>query len=117
MSDAPPRDIKTVAHDYIPKLEKNLRQNIVSFWLQKTLDPTNGGYTINSGLYSEPLGPGVKMIVTQARQVWLFSRLVREGYGGKECLDAAELGYRFLKERKCGTKNRRVLLAGRCHGK
>ena len=99
MSDAPPRDIKTVAHDYIPKLEKNLRQNIVPFWLQKTLDPTNGGYTINSGLYSEPLGPGVKMIVTQARQVWFFSRLVREGYGGKECLDAAELGYRFLKEK------------------
>jgi hypothetical protein len=33
------------------------------------------------------------MIVIPARQVWLFSRLVCEGYGGKECRDAAELGY------------------------
>ena len=97
--ESKPPDIKSIAHDYIPKLEKNLRENIVPFWLKKTLDPINGGYTINFGLHGEPLGPGVKMIVTQARQVWFFSRLVREGYGGKECLEAAELGYRFLKEK------------------
>jgi cellobiose epimerase len=122
--EAKPPDIKSVAHDYIPKLEKNLRQNIVPFWLQKTLDPTNGGYTINFGLKSEPLGPGVKMIVTQARQVWLFSRLVREGYGGKKCQDAAGLGYRFLKEKMWDKKHggfywqvdatgNKVLLAGK----
>jgi len=43
------------------------------------------------------------MIVTQARMVWLFSRLAREGYGDtEEYLDAAELGYDFLKK-ACGT--------------
>ena len=100
-----PPDIRSVADAYIPKLEKNLQKNIVSFWLQKTLDHTNGGYHINIGPNNEPLRPEVKMIVSQARQVWLFSRLVRKGYGGKECLDAAELGFTFIKEKMWDTKN------------
>jgi len=95
---------------YIPKLEKNLRDNIVAFWLTKSLDRTNGGYTINFGPKGEPKGPGTKMIVTQARTVWLFSRVVRAGYGGPEHLQAAEHGYRFLKEKMWGPKERRLLL-------
>src|SRR3974377_255337 len=80
---------------YVPRLEKNLKENIIPFWMSKSLDRQNGGYIINFGPRSEPKGPGTKMIVTQARQVWLFSRLVHEGYG-KEYLDAAQQGYRFL---------------------
>ena len=90
---------------YIPKLEKNLKENIAAFWLTKSLDHTNGGYTINFGPQGEAKGPGTKMIVTQARTVWLFSRLVRAGYGGPEHLEAAEHGYRFLKEKMWDAKN------------
>ena len=90
---------------YIPKLEKNLKENIAAFWLSKSLDLANGGYTINFGPKGEPKGPGTKMIVTQARTVWLFSRLVRAGYGGPEHLKAAEHGYRFLKEKMWDAKN------------
>jgi mannobiose 2-epimerase len=99
-SQAPP-DLR----NYIPKLEKNLKQNIVAFWLSKSLDLTNGGYTINFGPKGEPKEPGTKMIVTQARTVWLFSRVVRAGYGGPEHLQAAEHGYRFLKEKMWDAKN------------
>jgi len=91
--------------EYISKLEKNLKSNIVPFWLSKSLDRTNGGYTINFGPKGEPKGPGTKMIVTQARTVWLFSRLVRAGYGGPEHLQAAEHGYRFLKEKMWDVKD------------
>src|SRR6188474_662922 len=90
---------------YVPKLEKNLKENITAFWLSKSLDRSNGGYTINFGPKGEPKGPGTKMIVTQARTVWLFSRLVRAGYGGPEYLQAAEHGYRFLKEKMWDAKN------------
>src|SRR5690349_3316728 len=90
---------------YIPKLEKNLKENIAAFWLSKSLDRTNGGYTINFGPKGEPKAPGTKMIVTQARTVWLFSRLVRSGYGRSEHLEAAEHGYRFLKEKMWDVKN------------
>ena len=100
-ADAPWRGKAT----HIPKLEKNLKENITAFWLSKSLDRTNGGYTINFGPKGESKGLGTKMIVTQARTVWLFSRLVRAGYGGPEHLQAAEHGYRFLKEKMWDAKN------------
>jgi mannobiose 2-epimerase len=39
------------------------------------------------------------MIVSQARTVWLFSRLARAGYKKNEYIEAADLGYQFLKEK------------------
>ncbi len=92
--------------DYLPRLEKNLKENIVPFWMGRTLDAKNGGYILNHDVSGSPLPRDpVKMIVTQARQVWLFSQLARSGYGGKEYLDAADLGYRFLKDRMWDAKN------------
>jgi mannobiose 2-epimerase len=96
MAPANPAEDNSSLRAYLPKLERILKENIVSFWLSKSLDKKSGGYTINFGPKGEPKGPGTKMIVTQARQVWLFSRLAHEGYGSKEYLDAADLGYRFL---------------------
>ncbi len=101
----PAEDRSDLAKKYVPKFEKILKENIASFWLTKSIDRVNGGYTINFGPKSEPKGEGTKMIVTQARTVWLFSRLARAGYGGKEYLDAADVGYRFLKEKMWDAKN------------
>jgi mannobiose 2-epimerase len=94
-----------LAGSAIPRLEKVLKENIASFWLTKSLDRINGGYTINFGPNSEPKGPGTKMIVTQARTMWLFARLDRAGYGGDEYIKAAEHGYRFLKDKMWDEKN------------
>jgi mannobiose 2-epimerase len=93
------QDLAAVAQTYRPRLETNLMQNIVAFWLPKTIDRTNGGYTLNHDIEGRLKGPGTKMIVTQSRMVWLFSHLARTGHGGQECLDAADAGYRFLKEK------------------
>ena len=101
----PAQDRSDLAKKYVPKFEKILKENIASFWLTKSIDRVNGGYTINFGPKSEPKGEGTKMIVTQARTVWLFSRLARAGYGGKEYLDAADVGYRFLKDKMWDAKN------------
>lgn len=90
---------------YIPRLERILNDNIVPFWLSKGLDLEHGGYTINFGPKGELKDGGTKMIVTQARTMWLFSRLARAGYGDKKNLDAAELGYRFLKEKMWDDEN------------
>ncbi len=92
-------DTGQLAEQYAPKLERILTENIASFWYDKSLDERHGGYTINFGPRSEPKGPGVKMLVTQARTVWLFSRLARAGYRRDEYLKAADHGYRFLTEK------------------
>ncbi len=99
------QDRTALAETYIPKFEKILRENIASFWYTKSLDRINGGYIINFGPKGESRGGGTKMIVTQARTLWLFSRLVRAGYGGGEYMEAADLGYRFLKEKMWDEKN------------
>lgn len=71
--------------DYIAKLSKNLKQNIVDFWDPPCIDRENGGYRIDFDAEGKPAGTNDKMIVTQARMVWLFSRLARKGYDpGKE---------------------------------
>ncbi|NWG11941.1 MAG: AGE family epimerase/isomerase [Acidobacteria bacterium] len=84
---------------FAPRLEKILAQNISPFWQTKSLDRKHGGYTINFGPRSEPRGEGTKMIVTQARMVWFFARMARAGRDVQRNLDAAEHGYRFLKEK------------------
>ncbi len=99
------QDRATMPKTYSPKLEKILKENIASFWYTKSLDRENGGYTINFGPNGELKGRGTKMIVTQARTVWLFSRLSRAGYKRKDYLEAAELGYRFLKEKMWDVEN------------
>ncbi len=87
------------------RLEKILSENIAPFWYDKSLDREHGGYIIHFDSDGQRRGTGTKMIVTQARTVWLFSRMARAGYRQQEYLDAAELGYRFLKDKMWDTTN------------
>ncbi len=93
------------ARNTVPELQTTLRENILWFWLPRTLDRRYGGYVINFGPRGEPNGKTSKGIVTQSRHVWLFSCAAREGYGGGELIDAAEHGYRFLCDRLWDAKH------------
>ena len=94
-----------LAEKYIPRLEKILMENIAPFWFDKSLDREHGGYIINFGPDGQARGSGTKMIVSQARTVWLFSRLARAGYRRDEHLEAAAHGYRFLTEKMWDPKH------------
>ena len=84
------------------------------FWYDKGLDRTNGGYIDQlrhcGQAASEPV---TKMIVTQARQVWLFSRLARAGYEPKEA--GGRRPRLPVPHRKMWDPGRRVLLGGGRH--
>jgi mannobiose 2-epimerase len=99
------QDLQSLARIFRPKLESNLLSNVLPFWYPQTLDRTNGGYILNHDIAGRLKGPGTKMIVTQSRQVWLFSRLARAGYDKAKYLEAAEVGHRFLKEKMWDAKN------------
>ena len=91
---------------YVPVLEKTLIQNILDFWLTKTIDTQNGGYRIRVDPAGNSRGDGPKAIVTQARNVWLYSRAARAGFGDrKRLLAAAGHGYTFLTEKMWDAKN------------
>ncbi|HYP07045.1 MAG TPA: AGE family epimerase/isomerase, partial [Bryobacteraceae bacterium] len=81
-------------------MERNLKENIIPFWLSKSIDKTDGGYLLGHDIKGLPQGnPPNKGIVTQARMVWFFSRLAREGYTPTQTLPAAEHGFRFLRDK------------------
>jgi cellobiose epimerase len=88
-----------VAKDFRGRLEKNLTNSIIPFWYPKTIDRANGGYLLNHDLNGRLKSGGTKMIVTQSRMIWFFSRLSRAQRGPADSLEAAEVGYRFLKEK------------------
>ncbi len=87
------------------QLEATLLDNIAGFWYPRSLDRANGGYMLDLGPQGEALHPGNKMIVTQARMVWFFAKLAREGYekpgafGEADLLAAARHGFAFLRDK------------------
>lgn len=81
------------------RLRAILFENILPFWYPNVIDREQGGYRLNHDTDGNYLGPADKGIVTQARTVWFFSRLVRAGLGTAEHLEAARHGFHFLKER------------------
>ena len=80
-------------------LKRILMENILPFWHPHVLDREEGGYRLNHDIEGKWQGPGDKALVTQARTVWFFSRLVNAGLGGDGHLEAARHGYGFLREK------------------
>jgi len=89
---------------YILRLDKTLTQNILGFWYPGKIDPA-GGYLLNHDVQGHSKGPGVRAIVTQARMVWFFARMARFGHDPKKMLEAADHGYKFLRERMWDAKH------------
>ena len=83
----------------LPSLQKNLDEAVVRFWYPRVIDRTHGGYRVAFDANGAPTPDGSKMIVTQARMLWLFARLARSGYRVPEMRDAAAHGYQFLVNR------------------
>ena len=79
-----------------PKVERNLTENVIPFWFPRSIDREHGGFIVHYGPKGEPLDGGVKMIVTQARQLWLASALLRTTHATPALREAADHGYRFL---------------------
>jgi cellobiose epimerase len=80
-------------------LERILTQNIIPFWYPGIIDTSDGGYRLNHDVAGTWRGPANKSLVTQARTLWFFSRLVNSKYGTCEYLAAARHGYEFLRDR------------------
>src|SRR3954447_23307199 len=94
-ADEDVRALKALA----PELRKNLEQAVVAFWYPRSIDRANGGYLLAFDDRAATTGTPNKMIVSQARMVWLFARLARSGYRREEMKEAAAQGFRFLADR------------------
>ncbi|WP_459191020.1 AGE family epimerase/isomerase [Halosimplex sp. J119] len=91
-----PADSDSLAEAYLPQLRRTLRETVIEFWYPRSIDEEHGGYITSYDETGEFAGNDGKMLVIQARMVWFFSRLHREGYGDGEFREAAEQGVDFL---------------------
>ncbi len=85
--------------DCKPILHRILTENIIPFWYPGVLDLLHGGYCLNHDPAGRYRGPAAKGLVSQARTLWFFARLVRDGYRSGDFRQAADCGYRFLRDR------------------
>jgi len=71
-------------------------ENLLPFWLENCVDRQHGGYltVLNR---DGSMQSGEKMLVTQARLIWAFSRLWKDGYHDPRIRDAAVQGIEFLR--------------------
>jgi mannobiose 2-epimerase len=92
-----PNPIDLTVH--VPALRQNLESAVISVWYPASIDKQRGGYAIASDGTRRLVPTRERMIVTQARMLWLSARLAREGYGGPEMVQAARHGYAFLRDR------------------
>jgi mannose/cellobiose epimerase-like protein (N-acyl-D-glucosamine 2-epimerase family) len=81
--------------------ERMLVADVVPFW-ERSVDRRWGGYCLNHDASGRWLGPSEKFLVTQARTLWFFARLAREGLVSA---DGADVGYRFLRDHMWDREN------------
>jgi mannobiose 2-epimerase len=80
-------------------IQAQLANRILPYWFDTTIDRTHGGYLLaDDGRGGH--GARDKQLVGQARLLWTFSMVHRQGYstGRRNYLAAAGQGYRFLIE-------------------
>lgn len=86
------------------QLNQVLRENILQFWLDRSIDREAGGYAMHLDASGKRTAINTKGIVTQARMLWFFSRVARNDFGGVELPDKAQLlsaakhGWEFLRD-------------------
>jgi len=87
-----------LAAAYLPALRANLEDVVLDFWLPRCLDEDHGGYRLSYDRTGAFAGNSDKMVVTQARMVWLFARLTRSDAVDGDYTEEARLGYEFLRD-------------------
>lgn len=82
--------------DLRARMLAHLGENLLPFWLENGVDHEYGGFLTVLNRNGSMRG-GQKMIVTQSRQIWTFSRLWKNGYHDPRIREAAELGFDFFR--------------------
>jgi mannobiose 2-epimerase len=78
------------------RLTRILEDNVLPFWYPHVIDRDFGGYRLHHDQNGSWLGPCAKGIVSQARTLWFFSRLLQQNPDHSGYRDAARWGYEFL---------------------
>ncbi len=80
------------------ELEKTVHENILNFWLTRTIDECNGGFIGQIDGNGNIITDSPKGAIQNGRILWTFSSAYRI-FGRKEYLDAAQRAFDYITER------------------
>ncbi len=86
------------------RCERLLKSSVVDFYLPACVDRENGGY-LEVWRGGKFVPSGEKFLVMQARELWFFSTLAREGIEKEKSLAAAKVGFEFLEAKMLDRKH------------
>lgn len=92
--------------EWAQEYDRQLREKILPYWHDTTLDRTNGGYWLGDDI-SGRRAVKDKALVVQARMVWGFchAHLYQYSDERRNYLEAARVGYRFLRDQMLDKQN------------
>ena len=76
--------------------EHHLNEELLPFWISRTLDKTHGGLITHFDKDGKDTGEDEKSMLGQARSIYVYSSAYRNGYGGEETALLAKSGVDFL---------------------
>jgi mannobiose 2-epimerase len=85
----------TELREQAARCRRILQESLVKFYLPACVDRENGGY-LEALKGNEFVPTGEKFLTLQARQLWFFSALARQGIQKEQALAAAKQGYNFI---------------------
>ena len=98
------QEAKSAARDWSAEFRENLQGGILRFWLDHAIDRENGGMIGWLDRKGNPIPPGTKSLVQQARVVWTFSAAYRQ-FPEPAYKEAATHTLRFLREKMLDKRN------------
>lgn len=87
--------MEITAEGWLSELEKELKDNILGFWMEHTLDKEHGGFVGGIDNQLNVIPGAEKSLVLNARILWTFASAYRM-YGTAEYLETAERAYDYL---------------------
>jgi len=87
---------KSALREYRAKTLAYLKDSLLPFWLERSPDPSHGGFLSYFDANGRPTGETVKTFLMQIRMLYTMSSAHRSGYGDGRCAELARFGARFI---------------------
>ncbi|NSW94387.1 MAG: AGE family epimerase/isomerase [Bacteroidales bacterium] len=81
---------------YLNEAKNHLVNELLPFWISRTVDKKNGGYITHFDRYGNDTGEDEKSLISQTRSLYTYASAHRAGYGDGSYAKFAGHGIKFL---------------------
>lgn len=78
------------------EMHNHLTNELLPFWMQRAVDPVNGGFITHFDQYGNDSGEDEKSLIAQTRSIYTYASAHRAGYGGGKLANFARHGVDYL---------------------